>query len=80
MNKKVIGIALAFICLVPAVIAGVPALAADQQKLQSGSKANSTMMYLDRCPYYPSHVVCGMHRNHYKTPQMPTLSRHEATK
>jgi hypothetical protein len=47
MNKRVVGIALAFICL---VIAGVPALAADQQKLQSASKANSTMMYLDRCP------------------------------
>jgi hypothetical protein len=51
MNTELIGIALTF-----AMMGGVLALA-DGSKLQSANSANVFAMK-DRCPYYPSPVVC----------------------
>jgi hypothetical protein len=50
--NKVIGIALAF-----AIIGGV-VVVAEGPELQSANRANAYSMNLDRCPYYPSPVVC----------------------
>jgi hypothetical protein len=50
--NKVIGIALAF-----TVIGGV-VIMADGPEVQTANGANAYSMNLDRCPYYPSPVVC----------------------
>jgi hypothetical protein len=50
--KKVVGIALAF-----TIIAGV-VIVAEGPELQTANSANAYSMTLDRCPYYPSPVVC----------------------
>jgi hypothetical protein len=52
MNTKVLGITLAF-----TMMGGVLALA-DGSKLKSWNSANIFAMKMDRCPYYPSPVVC----------------------
>jgi hypothetical protein len=52
MNTKVIGITLVF-----TTMSGVLALA-DGPKLQFANSANVFAMKMDRCPYYPSPVVC----------------------
>jgi hypothetical protein len=50
--KKVVGIALAF-----AIIGGV-VIVVEGPELRTANTANAYSMTLDRCPYYPSPVVC----------------------
>jgi hypothetical protein len=52
MTPKVILCTLGF-----AIMAGMLALA-DGSKSQSANSANVYQMKMDRCPYYPSPVVC----------------------
>jgi hypothetical protein len=59
MNTKIIGITLAFAATITGGVLAVAAGAvAEGSKLQSPNRSNVHEMRMDRCPYYPSPVVC----------------------
>jgi hypothetical protein len=59
MNTKMIGTFVALAAtFTGAALATTAGSAAERSKLQSSDNANIYEMRLDRCPYYPSPVVC----------------------
>jgi hypothetical protein len=59
MNTKVIGTIVALaVTITGAAFATTAGTAAERSKPQSSNGSNVYEMRLDRCPYYPSPVVC----------------------
>ena len=53
MKASILAIALGFSAL------GIPVAACIAENANPANQANATAMNMDRCPYYPSPVVCG---------------------
>jgi hypothetical protein len=59
MNTKTIGISLALaVTITGGALAVTAGAVAERSKLQSPNNSNVHEVRLDRCPYYPSPVVC----------------------
>jgi hypothetical protein len=53
MKASILAIALGFSAL------GIPVAACIVENANPANQANATAINMDRCPYYPSPVVCG---------------------
>jgi hypothetical protein len=60
MKTNVLGITLA-VTITGGLLALTANAVADGSKLQSANSSNVYAMRMDRCPYYPSPVVCREH-------------------
>jgi hypothetical protein len=59
MKANVLGITLALaVTITGGLLALTASAVADGSKLQSANSSNVYAMKMDRCPYYPSPVVC----------------------
>jgi hypothetical protein len=71
MNTKIIGITRALAATITGGVLAVAAGAvAEGSKLQSPNSSNVYVTRMDRCPYYPSPVVChsGPYRGGWRKP------------
>ena len=57
MKTNILGITLA-VTITGGLLALTASAVADGSKLQSANSSNVYAMKMDRCPYYPSPVVC----------------------
>jgi hypothetical protein len=57
MKTNLLGITLA-VTITGGLLALTASAVADGSKLQSANSSNVYVMKMDRCPYYPSPVVC----------------------
>jgi hypothetical protein len=60
MKTNVLGITLA-VTLTGGLLALTASTVTDDSKLQSANSSNVYAMRMDRCPYYPSPIVCREH-------------------